>query len=233
MSLKKLGVALLVVFMLGAIAANSAFAENEFSETGGQWYTGASPGTKLAVGGSQAINVLGGAASLTGKMAGSAFRFDSTSTTGDTCLFTQTTTTMTTLDCKALVFHGVSVSGGPFSGCTTPTTLTTKELTAVLGMNRAGTIATLKITPKEGATFATVELTGTCATMGLRKLTGTVFAQADNATGVFTETQTLTVSEAIQKSAGTATSMRFGEDGLYLNGSLEGTATLPWSAKEK
>jgi hypothetical protein len=220
---------------MGAIVANSAYAENEFSATGGQWYTGASPGTKLPVGGSQTISVLGGAASLTGVMAGSAFRFDSTSTTGDTCLFTQSTTTTTTLDCKALVFHGVTVSGGPFSACTTTSTVTTKELTGVLGMNKAGTLATIKITPKAGAgtAFAVIELAGTCATAGLRKFTGTVFAQAKNATGVFSETQQLSFSEAIQKSAGTATSMKFGEDGLYINGSLEGTAALPWSAKEK
>ena len=233
MRFKKIGAALLAVFVMGAFVANSAYAENEFSETGGSWYTGASPGTKLPVGGSQAISVSGGSASLTGEMAGSAFRFDSTSTTGDTCLFTQSTTTKTTLDCKALVFHGVTVSGGPFSGCTTSTTITTKELTGVLGMNKAGTLATIKITPKTGTAFATVELTGTCATVGLFKFTGTVYAQATNATGVFSETQKLSVSEAIQKSAGTATSMKFGEDGLYINGSLEGTATLPWSAKEK
>jgi hypothetical protein len=50
MSLKKLGMALLAGVVLGAIAATSAFAANEYSETGGAWYTGASPGTKLAEG---------------------------------------------------------------------------------------------------------------------------------------------------------------------------------------
>ena len=37
MSLKKLGVALLAVFVMGAIVANSAYAENEYVD-GGQFY---------------------------------------------------------------------------------------------------------------------------------------------------------------------------------------------------
>ena len=43
MSLKKLGIALLAVFMLGAVMANSAFAENEFSETGASFTQNLNP----------------------------------------------------------------------------------------------------------------------------------------------------------------------------------------------
>jgi hypothetical protein len=236
MSLKKLGVALLVVFMLGAIAANSAFAENEWRSENekGQWYTGASPGTKLAVGAEKSITVSGGAANLTSTIAGSAIRFDSTSATGEGCSFKQAATTTATLDCNFLVFKGVTVSGPAATGCSTPTEIktTTKGLTGILGMNKAGTVATIKITPKEGSTFATVELTGTCANAGLYKVTGTVYAQATNATGVFSKTQELTVSEAIQKSAGTATSLKFGENGAFINGGLKGVAEVEWAGKE-
>lgn len=37
MTLKKLGIALLSAFVLGALAANSVFGEGEVKETGGQW----------------------------------------------------------------------------------------------------------------------------------------------------------------------------------------------------
>jgi len=50
MSLKKLGMVLLAVFALGAITASSALAENNWEESPSAWYTGASPGTKLAEG---------------------------------------------------------------------------------------------------------------------------------------------------------------------------------------
>ena len=88
-----------------------------------------------------------------------------------------------------LAFNGVTVSGEAAIGCSTPSTITSKELKGVLGMNKAGTIATIKITPKGTAAFATVELTGTCANAGLYKVTGIVYAQATNATGVFNITQ--------------------------------------------
>src|SRR6201995_1897601 len=47
MSLKKLGVVLLVVVALGAIAANNAIGASGFEESGGTWFVG---GTKLAEG---------------------------------------------------------------------------------------------------------------------------------------------------------------------------------------
>jgi hypothetical protein len=235
MSLKKLGVALLAVFVMGAIVANSAYAENNWKATTGSWYTGASPGTKLAVGtGTIDLTVSGGASFLTSEIAGSAIRFDSTSVGGSECSATNPTTTSATIDCKALVFTGVTVSGPAATGCTTPTTITTKELTGKLGMNKAGTVATIEITPKAGAktTFAVVELEGICANAGPYKVTGTVFAQAKNATGVFGKTQELVVSEAIQKDAGTPTSLEFGVNGAFINGSLAGTAAVEWAGKE-
>ena len=233
MSLKKLGVALFAIFVLGAVMANSAFAENEFSETGGQWYTGASPGTKLPVGGTIDLSVSGGASFMTTTIATKPLKFSSTGVTGTECSAINPTTTSATIDCKALVFSGVTVSGEAAGACSTPSTITTKEITTVLGMNKAGTVATFKVRPKEGTTFASIELTGACANAGIYKFTGTVFAQETNATGVFAKTQKLTFSEAIQKSAGTATSLKFGENGVFINGGVERTAAVEWAGKEK
>ena len=239
MNLKKIGVALLAVFVMGAIVANSAYAENEYSGTGGQWYTEIEPNVfrRMPVGETDDVTVSGGASFLTSTTASKPIKLSSTGVTGTECSAINPTTTTATLDCKALVFSGVTISGEAATGCSIPSTITSKELTGVLGMNKAGTLATLKITPKAGeaAAFATIELTGTCANAGLYKVTGTIFAQSTNATGVFAKTQKVTVSEAIQKSAGTATSLKFGENAAFINGSIDitGTGGKPWAGKEK
>ena len=237
MNLKKIGVALLAVFVMGAIVANSAYAENEYSGTGGQWYTETSPGvrTKLGTGVTDDLTVSGGPFNLVSTIASKPIKFSSTGVTGTECSAINPTTTTATLDCKALVFTGVTVSGEAATGCTTESTITTKEITTVMGMNNAGTLQTYKLTPKTGAgtTLGLAVLNGTCANAGTYKITGAVFAQATNATGVFASTQELTFSEAIQKSAGTPISLKFGENGAFLNGSLQGTATKPWAGQEK
>ena len=236
MNLKKIGLALLTVFVMGAMVADSASAVNQFNETGGQWYTGASPGTKLAVGtGTIDLSVLSGASFLTSTISESAIKFDSTSVAGETCSAKNPTSSSATIDCKALRFSGVTVSGPAATGCSTNSTITTKELTAVLGMNKAGTVATLKITPKAGAgtTFELVELTGTCANAGSYKVRGTVFAQAISATGVFKLTQEFVTNQTIQESAGTSTSLIFGENPAFLWGSLSGFAVTNWAGKQE
>ena len=111
--------------------------------------------------------------------------------------------------------------------------MTTKELTGTIGMNVAGTKETIEITPKEGTTFATIELSGTCANAGLYKLTEVVYAQAKNATGAFSFFQEPSVSHAIQEDAGTFTSLKFGVNGAFLNGSFSGTTAGRWAGKEK
>jgi hypothetical protein len=62
------------------------------------------------------------------------------------------------------VYSGVSLTGS--AGCSTPSTLTTKELTTTVGMNKAGTVVTFQIQPTSGPStaFATIEITGaSCA----------------------------------------------------------------------
>ena len=112
MSLKKLGIALLAVFVMGAFVANSAYAENNWNPTTGSWYTGTSPGTKLAVGtGTIDLTVAGGASELNSTIAGSAIKFSSTKVKGTTCSAVNPTSTTATIDCANLVFEGVTVSG--------------------------------------------------------------------------------------------------------------------------
>jgi hypothetical protein len=132
------------------------------------------------------------------------------------------------------VFSGVTVSGPAAVGCSTPTTITTKELTGKLGMNKAGTVTTIEITPKAGVgtTFALVELLTACPDAGIYKVTGVLYAQSKNATGVFAKTQELSFSKAIQEDAGTATSLKFGINAAFINGSLAGTAAVEWASKE-
>jgi hypothetical protein len=69
-----------------------------------------------------------------------------------------------------LEFTGVAVSA-PMCCNVSGGTIVTNALTAVLGMNTAGTIATLKYTPQSGSTLATFGLS--CPT-GLYKLSGSI-----------------------------------------------------------
>jgi hypothetical protein len=232
MSLKKLGVALLALVALGAFMANSAFAANEFKEPAkGAWYVG---GTKLAEGTTKTLNTAAiGTQKLNTTVAGTPLDITATGVECVGCTIKNTGTTATA-DGK-LKFTGVTVSEP--AGCSTTSTIETKALTAVLGMNTGGTIATLKFTPEAGSTtaFATVELTGTsCPIAGLYKVTGTAFAKATNATGVFAESQEITLSKAIQEAAGTATSLKFGENAAFLTGAVKGTLTgvTSWGGKE-
>ena len=98
----------------------------------------------------------------------------------------------------------MTVSEPRTTGCSTPSTITTKELKGVLGMNKAGTIATFKVTPKEGdhlrddRTHRNLRQRGSLQSHRHRLRAG------DQRDGVFAKTQKLTFSEAIQKSAGTS-----------------------------
>ena len=48
---------------------------------------------------------------------------------------------------------------------------------------------------------------------------------------MYNVSQELTVSEAIQKAAGTPTSLKFGENAAFINGTLKGTAATAWGGK--
>jgi hypothetical protein len=234
MSLKKFGVTMLALVVLGAIAASSAFAENEFKETGGAWYTGASPGTKLAEGTSKTLTVapVGEKQTLETTVAGLPLDITAKKVACSGTCTIKNVGTKATID-GALVFSELTVSNP--ANCTTTSTITSKALTAILGMNTAGTKAILKFTPETGTTFAVVELLGaSCPISGTYKVTGSVFGEASNATGVFGVTQQVNFSKTIQEAQGTATSLKFGENSAILTGALNGSiGGTEWAGKEK
>ena len=188
----------------------------------------------MLVGDTDDLTVSGGAAILTSTIATKPIKFSSTGVTGTECWAVNPTSTSATLMCKALVFSGVTVSGEAATGCSTPTTITTKELTGVIGMGGAGTKETLKIQPKvrdhlrDGRTHRSLRQRGSLQSHR-RRLRGS--SQSDRHVRT---NPNLKVSEAIQKSAGTATSLKFGENGAFINGSLEGKENggKPWGSKE-
>jgi hypothetical protein len=238
MSFKKLGVALLAVVVLGAVMANSAFAENEFNETGGQWYT-KSGGVETKLSGTlDFTEVKRGLVSLQTTIGGDPVTIHGNSWVGKECSLVNPTSSKATMDCKSVTIDEVTVVEP--AGCSVPKTaegavsIPSKEITAILAMNKAGTVATLEFTPKEGATLATIELTGaSCPIAGTFKLTGALFAKAVSATGAFGLSQEIEFSEAIQKSAGTSTSMKLGANAAFITGGLKATASTEWGGKEK
>lgn len=232
MSLKKLGVALLAVVVLGAIMANSAFAENSF-KGGGTWLVA---GSKLAEGEANAkalTTTAVGASTLTTTVGGTKLVLSSSNITCLGCTIDNTAGTVATI-MGSLSFTEVSVVEP--AGCSVVGgKVESKALTATLGMGGTGTGATLQFAPLTGETFATLELTGgSCPISGLYKVTGKQFGESVNATKVSALAQEVVTSEAIQKSAGTATSLKFGEKAAILNGKLKGTLTSgqTWGGEE-
>jgi hypothetical protein len=98
----------------------------------------------------------------------------------------------------------------------------------------SSTVATMKLAPESGSTFATIELTGEkCPIAGLYKLTGTVFAEMSNATGTFGKKQPIKFSKAIQESAGTASSLKFGENAATLTGEINMSSETEFAVKQE
>ncbi len=234
MSFKKLGMALLAVVVLGAIMANSAFAENSFV-AGGSWVVG---GTKLAEGEANAkalTTEANEASTLTTTVAKTPLVLSSSKINCLTCAIQNSGVTTAVINGK-LKFEEVKVVEP--AGCSvTGGAIESKALVATLGMGGTGTGATLKFVPKAGETtaFALVELEGaSCPISGLYKVTGSQFGESANATKSFAETQEVITSAAIQASAGTPGSLKFGENPATLAGKLKGTLTskASWGGEE-
>jgi hypothetical protein len=237
MSQKKLGAALLVVVVLGAIAASGAYAENEF-KGGGTWIVS---GAKLAEGTEKQLLTAWNGAPFTltttvgeAKLKLSSPNISCLSLLGANCRITNKSGTVATVQADFISFTEAKVVEP--SGCTLMEgQVVTKALVATLGMGGNGTGATLKFVPASGTTLAVVVLTGgSCPLAGTYKITGTVFAEMANATGVSTKTQEVKFSEAIQKSAGTGTSLAFGANPAILNGGIKATLTSgeSWGGQE-
>jgi hypothetical protein len=234
MRFKKLGMAFLVVTALGAFIASSAFAANSFNGAKSAWYTGSSPGTKLT-----------GGRTLTAKADGVAL---SLKTTWGGKTLTLDAKTVECIGCKIENSGAVAIAKGKLkfgevtlaepepTVCGAPSTIETKALKATLGMGGSGTAATVKFEPEAGTStaFATFEFTGaSCSIAGTYKVTGAVVGEAQNATGVFAEEQTISFSQAIQESGLEASSLKFGANNAFLTGTVSNSigGTL-WAGKE-
>jgi hypothetical protein len=221
MSLKKLGVALIVVFVLGAITANGAFAENSFTEPGSTWTVAGAP---LAQNVHKALKTAAvGKQSLKTTVGGITLDITATGVECIECFIDNTPTTTATID-GTLKYTGVTMSE-PASCTVRGGTITTKPLTAVVGMGAINANRDLlKFKPVSGTTLAVFELNGPgCSISGTYKVTGTQFAESVNNTNITTVDQELVMSEAIQKQAGTAGSLKFGENAAILSGTIDGT----------
>jgi hypothetical protein len=233
MKTRKLGALLLAVAAICAVTAGSAYAGN-FVESGSAAYIGPSPGTKLT--GSKVLItevVSGTKMTLTTKIAGTQIK---TEATGYNCLgCTIENSGTNAVGHGSLEATGVKVVEP--SNCEDGPTIISKKVRAILGMKKgSSTVATIKFEPAEGTTFEIAELKGaTCPIAGTYKVTGAVYAEVVNFTGVFAKTQKLRFSPAIQTEAGEEGALRFGANPAFVTaeaqGSLEGG--IEWAAKEK
>jgi hypothetical protein len=226
MSLKRLGGVLLAVCVLGTITASSALATNNWrsSNEKGQWYVA---GAKVAVGGTEDLNVIAGESELKVQTTVGAVPLDLTlaGIGCNNCSLTQLPGPKATADgnfsfLTVVVSEPKNAKGEPL--CSTTETLETTTLSAVLGMNNAGTVATFRFAPKEGTTFMTFKLTGAeCPIVGTYKLTGVLFAQVGNGTNVEAVGQALELSKGIQLDAGEENSLKVGEKPAFVIGKIK------------
>jgi len=221
MSLKKLGVAVLAVVVLGAIATNSAFAA-EFEESGATWFVG---GAALPVGTHEAFQTeaKGEKQTLETTVAGQQLDLTWSKTSCIGCFIDNTAGTIATL-MGSLSTTVITVSNP--AGCSVKGgSVETKPLSVLIGMKLgSATVSTAKFTPEEGSTFATVTLEGSgCPIAGTYKITGTQFAEALSATGTSATSQDFKMNKAIQEAAGG--SLKFGENGAIVTDEFKGTLT--------
>jgi hypothetical protein len=231
MNLRLFGLALLATIALGAGATSSASAENEYAETGGQWYVS---GSKLTGEKSFTTSAVG-TQKLETTVAGSPLDLTFTGVTTISGVFYNSTLTVATMD-EIKEYTGATVSSP--TGCSVSGgKVTTKPLSGKLGMNvPLGTTQLVKFVPVSGTTIAQVQIVGpSCPDAGIYELTGAGFSKIKSTTGEFAVEQEFLSSKAIQESAGTATSLKFGGNGAILTEDvkvkLAGEPT--WGAKEK
>lgn len=233
MSYRKFVTALLAVVVVGAIVANSAWAEGAFVESGSAAYIGPSPGTKLT--GTKVLKtslVPGALLQMETVIAGTPIR---TEATGYNCLGCTIENSGTNA-----VGHGKLEATGVHivepASCEDGPTIVSKQVKALLGMKKGSTtVATIKFEPAEGTTFETAEIRK-CPIAGTYKVTGAVYAEVVNFTGVFAVNQRLKITKAIQTEAsGEASGLKFGANPAYVTATAEGSLEggVEWAAKEK
>ena len=130
---------------------------------------------------------------------------------------------------------GATLSGFFSNECSTPNVVSSKNLRGTVGMKKgSSTVATIKFVPESGATIETIEITGAeCPVAGLYKVTGAIYGEVSNATGVFSKKQPIKFSQAIQESAGSATSLKFGENAAFMTGTVNINSETEFAAKKE
>ncbi len=213
MSLKKLGVALLAVLALGAIAASSASAAAE--ESNGFWYkestklTTAEPVTCAQVGEATLTTTVGkNNTPLKLKAAG-------TSCPGGE-IFNEASKAKATGKIK---FTGVTVVE-PVGCSVEGGAVQTEALKAQVYME--GTKALVRFAPATGTQFAEVEITG-CAIAGAYPTKGVVFGEAINPTNTLASAQNVKFSTTINSAAGGE--LLFGGHAAVITGETSVTLT--------
>ncbi|MGH2938112.1 MAG: hypothetical protein ACRDPE_08330 [Solirubrobacterales bacterium] len=219
MSLKKAGLALVVVLALGVASVNSATAEKAI-EAEGSWYKN---GTVLASGEANALALT----CTVGEHEGaSRFVLESTviglplklTATGVSCpggkIFNESGRAKATGKIK---FTGVtvdepagcSVAGGSIESAALNSEVWMEENSAEKVFQR--------FVPASGTTLATIEFEG-CALEGIFPLKGTLFGESVNSTGVEGTSQGFTFSNAINTTAGG--SLTLGKSAATLTGRI-------------
>ena len=217
MSVKKLALGFVVVFASSAIAASSAVAAVQTQAA--EWYTGAAPGVTLV--GDTAVTAelpSEGKFTLAGTIGGVAVEVRAT---GVECVGCQITNEEVTEKAGKVAiadgqfrFNGVTVVNP--AGCVVHTagvagngTILTKPLKIHadwMDTNAANQHAFLSIFPTTGAVFASLQFTDNpvCPIAGAFNVTGSLFGESENNTGVQAVAQPVVFSAAVQTTTGAA-----------------------------
>jgi hypothetical protein len=203
------------------------------------WYTGAQPGTKLV--GTQAVETSLVSEKLTFNttVAGISTKFTAAGLECSGCKIENRAGTGENKANTEAVFSGaLSYTGLKMSSpsnCSMASTVKSKSLTGVVGGEKgSSTKATFRLAPTEGATFATIELTGaSCPLAGLYKMTGQEFGEFVNPLGVDAKTQRFRINQSLQEILGRSASLKFGENPLSVIGEVNMSSAVEFQAKEK
>ena len=185
MRLKKLGVVLVAVLAMTAVAASAANAS--------EWYIGA---TKLS--GSEEVKAEASEKfTLESEVLGAKFKLTATTLSCAGC----TISNPGAKSAGKLSFTGLTVDEP--AGCSVASPITTNALVDEVIMDPSGGEATFdKFTPAEGTTFVNIKITN-CAAAGTYPVKGTVTGRSNN-TGVAAIKQPLTFNAAEQTTGGGA-----------------------------
>jgi hypothetical protein len=217
MSLKKLGAAMLVVAVLSAVLASSAFATATPTEV--NWQKGESPDqTLLAAPMAVTTQQVGGVTI--------AFLYQQREyvvhATGTECLECQISNSPTGgSGTGKLKFTGVTVAQP--AGCTTPSTITTNRL-SFSTRYKEGETELVKFVPSETESFFRLELSEPCyPEQWLVK--GSLFGKITNKAGVQAASQPVEFSPSINSAAGGALSFGGGSGSLTATESFKAGGT--------